>query len=82
MISPDFLQKVGSFAAVVIGTTEILKKKLKLRGIGTVIASVIVSLVICIPSLETGIINYILMAGAVALTANGLFKFANNIINK
>jgi hypothetical protein len=77
MLDPEFLQKAASFAAVVIGSTEVLKKKLKLRGIGTVIVSVLVSLVVCIPSLKEGIINYILIAGAVSLTANGLFKFIN-----
>ncbi|MEJ2626962.1 MAG: hypothetical protein P8078_00170 [bacterium] len=77
MLDPEFLQKVASFAAVVIGSTEVLKKKLKLRGIGTVIVSVLVSLVVCIPSLKEGIINYILIAGAVSLAANGLFKFIN-----
>lgn len=82
MLDPEFLQKAGAFTAVVMGTTEVLKKKLKLSGIGSVIVSVLASLVVCVPSLEKGIINYILMAGAVALTANGLFKFANNIINK
>lgn len=77
MLDPEFLQKVASFAAVVIGSTEVLKKKLKLRGVPSVIASVLISLVICLPSFEKGVINYILMAGAVSLTANGLFKFIN-----
>lgn len=74
MFGIPFFETAIAFSGTIIGLTEIAKRALKLGGVGPPIASVIISSVVTIPTLQSGIIPYLATNAFAILGANGLFK--------
>jgi len=82
MFNADFFKNVMTYSSMVIGAVEVIKTKVKIKGVWTVVVSVVISAVISIPALQNSFINYLAMSACVALASNGLFKFITNAIKK
>lgn len=71
----QILQLAAVYSAAAIALTEFFKRVLKASGVGSVVISIVSSLVVCVPTLPSeGFLTYFGVSVVVALMINGIFK--------
>jgi len=75
MFTPEFIAQVALYGVTVIGIVEVVKRAIKIKSWLAVIASVLISIFVCLPSLKSvSTIEWIILVICVVLEANGVFK--------
>lgn len=74
MFSNDFILRASQHAAIVTGSTELVKRTFKIKDRAVILVSFLVSFSVCLPELILGLVNYISCSIASALLANGFWK--------
>ena len=74
MFTPDFAAAIATYAALVVGVCETIKRALKVSGGVAVALSFLVALVVCLPELSGDAVRYAVLVVFAFLSANGWYK--------
>jgi len=70
----EIITAITISAAPAVAATELIKRTLKIKGVGAVVVSVICSYGAALQVLERGTVEFVLIGLGIALSINGVFK--------